>query len=176
MINVFMLVGTYNGMLGLTQERFDELFPSLLKETLKNQTDINKGKKLPFCGMYYILKSTEGYDATAYSFLELSFPFFESSDKEIESWLKNANLDRINAMLAQCGNAPQDTPLRARVAYSSLLEATAFPKDVDKKTFAGHPELFNKSLLEQKKIDLNKHNGLIAESLVVRYCCKNNCK
>ena len=158
----------------ITQKSFDELFPSLLQEVLKNQTDINSGKKKPFSAMYYYLKWNEGYDDKAYSFLELSFPFFESSTSEIESCLKNVSLDRINAMLKLCSDDPQNTPLRARMAYRSLLQETTVPTHVDKNTLINKPEKF-KLLLEQKQIDLEKHNVLIAESLVVRYCCKNNC-
>jgi|GEM_PF-6808977 len=159
----------------ITQKSFDELFPSLLQEVLKNQTDINNGKKKPFSAMYYYLKWNEGYDEKSYSFLELSFPFFESSTSKIEAWLRNVDLDRVNAMLAQCSSAPENTPLRARVAYNSLLQATTLPTDIDKNALIGNPEAF-KPLLEQKKINQEKHNALIAESLVVRYCCKNNCQ
>src|SRR5205807_5463187 len=99
-MNAFILaMGLCSSMHGITQEGFDALFPSLLKEVLKNQSDINSGKTKPFSAMYYYLKYNEGYDAKAYAFLELSFPFFELSPQQIESYLKKTDIKRINAML-----------------------------------------------------------------------------
>lgn len=171
-INAFILaIGLCSGLHGITQEGFDALFPSLLKEVLKNRSDINSGKKNPSI-MYSYLWYKEGYDAKAYAFLELSFPFFELSPEQIESYLKKTDIKRINAMLEQCADSPEDTPLRARVAYNSLLQAAILPEDVDKNTLAGNPEKF-KEFLEQNKVNKERHNSSIAESLVVRHCCKH---
>src|SRR5205814_6728731 len=181
--SVFILVGLYSCIYGapqknsISKEQFDTFFPSLVKEVLQQQTDINNGRNKPLSALYYYLKWRQGYDDYAYDFLVLSFPFFDSQTSEIEQWLKNVDLDRVNAMLAKCSNSEnaKNPPFRARVAYGSLLEATLLPQDADKSTLVDHPEHF-KPLVEQQKINLQRHKAYIAEGLVFRYCCEHNGK
>ncbi len=174
-ISALILTGLYSCMFGINQKSFDEIFPALVKEVLTDQTRINDGKKKPFSAMYYWLKWNEGYGPKEYAFLELSFPFFELSPNKIEAILKSANLDRVTAMIEQCKDNPEDRQLRGRAAYGSLLNATNLPENIDKNTLVDDPEKF-KPLLEGKKIDQDKHNILIAEGLILRYCCKHHCQ
>jgi hypothetical protein len=180
MQSAFMLVGSYSCIYGgpqknsITKEQFDTFFPSLVKEIIQQQTDINNGRNKPLNALYYYLKLWKGYDDYTYNFLELSFPFFDSQPSEIEQWLKSVDLDRVNAMLAQCNDFQnaKNPPFRARVAYYSLLEATLLPQDVDKSMLIDHPENF-KQLVEKQTINLQKHKAYIAEGLVFRYYCEH---
>ena len=173
-----MLVGSLSYIFGnsmeLDKESFNALLGPLTSEVLKNRDEVNQGRKMPLSGMYYYLKWNEGYDEYAYSFLELAFPFFELPSNEIMSYLQNVNLDHVNVMLAQCSKSPNNTPLRAHVAYGFLLSETILPQDVDKNELTGQPKKFNDEFLKKDKIDPKQHNRLIAESLVLRYCCKHN--
>src|SRR5579872_1349821 len=116
-MGIVVFVGLFGNVFAITQDQFNVIFPSLLQTVLADQQKINESENIPLYGMYYCLKATESYDSYAYSVLELSFPFFEATPTQIETWLKKADLDRINGMLAQCGRSPEDTCLRARVVY-----------------------------------------------------------
>jgi phosphohistidine swiveling domain-containing protein len=160
----------------VSPELLHQKFNEFVEEVKHTRHELGLGRRLPTWVFKRLVRTTEKCDKNnedfIFSCIKVSYKFFDKSFDWIKEKLTILDIDKVNAILAECSTKPNDLNWLAVVSYKQHINAVELPTGFNKQAVLQNPDLYAQ-IVDAGKVNEDVYSACIIAGLFARACVKN---